>query len=345
MAEHDIPKGVSLDTLHEILAGWSEAGAAEEPRYTTDVEEVTSVSDVVGRQTRFLEEIGVLEPHKQQHVLTDSGQELASALAKGDEECAREQARALLSEWELTQDVRDALESAPMDREELTRQTAEIAEQDLETSRVKTGITTLIDLWEWAGILERDEVGRYRPPESEKPTEAAAVSGDGTTETEAGPTGTARAREAAQEAVEVAESATEAAEAAAEESTEAPGTEGESIEGTAEPLAEESSNAAKAIEQTIEEVTEQAVAETAEATAQDAAREVAEETARKMAAEIAGQVARDVAENTSDELVEEAVQQVTGAAETAEEAAERSKEAAKTVEGQSVEETAKSVAR
>lgn len=119
MAEHNIPKGASLDTLHEILAGWSEAGAAEEPRYTADVEEVTSVSDVVGRQTRFLEEIGVLEPHKQQHELTDPGQELASALAEGDEERAREQARELLSDWDLTRDVRGVLEDNPMEKEEL----------------------------------------------------------------------------------------------------------------------------------------------------------------------------------------------------------------------------------
>lgn len=148
MTEHHIPKGVSLDTLHEIVAGWAEVGADEEPHYTSDVEDVASVSDAVGRQTRFLEEIGVLEPHRQKHRLTDAGQELAYALAAGDEARARDQAREVLSDWGLTDDVQGVLEDNPMAEEELVPIVADLAEHDLDTSRVDTGIGTLLDLYE-----------------------------------------------------------------------------------------------------------------------------------------------------------------------------------------------------
>lgn len=183
MAEHHIPKGVDLDTLQEIIAGWGEVGAVEEPTYTTAVEDVTSISDAVGRQTRFLEEIGVLEPHKQKHRLTDAGGKLASALTAGRDERARTQARELLSNWELTEDVRGVVEGYPMGEADLIPITAQLAGVDLGTSRVETGIRTLLDLYEWAGLLDRDAQGRYRFPE-------AASAADGTKPGEDAPEGT-----------------------------------------------------------------------------------------------------------------------------------------------------------
>jgi len=168
MTTHPVPKGVSLETLQEIVAGWYAAGAASDPQYTTDVEAHTSVSDVVGRQTRFLEAIGILDPHKQKHRLTDAGTTLATALAEDDHEQARAQARDLLADWELTDDVRGVLDQNPMTESALLPVVAALAGQDLDTSRVETGIETLLALYAWAGILEPDSEGRYHSPVSGK---------------------------------------------------------------------------------------------------------------------------------------------------------------------------------
>jgi len=184
MPTHPVPKGVSFETLQEIVAGWYAAGAASDPQYTTDVEAHTSVSDAVGRQTRFLEAIGVLDPHKQKHRLTDAGTTLATALAEDDHEQAKAQARDLLDDWELTDDVRGVLDQNPMTESELLPVVAALTGQDLDTSRVETGIETLLTLYEWAGLLERDSEGRYNSPVSGEtvtenaPAEDIAPAGD-----------------------------------------------------------------------------------------------------------------------------------------------------------------------
>jgi hypothetical protein len=181
MSEHDIPKGVDFETLREVLVGWYEVGAAEEPTYTAEVEEVTSVADVVGRQTRFLEEIGVLDPRKQKHELTDAGEALTAALADGDEEQARRAANELLGEWKLTEEVRGVVAENPMPEARLVPLVAELAGQDLETSRVETGLTTLLEFYDWADLLDSDDEGRYRLPAPDKPDPEQSTE-DGTTD-------------------------------------------------------------------------------------------------------------------------------------------------------------------
>lgn len=176
MTTHHIPKGVSLDTLKDIIAGWDAVGAAAEPTYTSAVEEETGITDAVGRQTRFLEEVGVLEEgDDQKQRLTGEGQELASALAADDEERARERAHELLSVWPVTEQVRGILRQNPTDEETLVPLVAHITGHDLDVSRVRSGITTLLDLYEWAGLLDRGEQNRYRLPDEE---------GEGTEKTE-----------------------------------------------------------------------------------------------------------------------------------------------------------------
>lgn len=264
MSEHHIPKGVGLDTLREILAGWAEAGADESPRYTADVEERTSVSDVVGRQTRFLEELGVLEPHRQKHRLTDAGATLANALAAGEDDRAREQARALLADWPLTEEIRGVVAENPTDEAELVPIVADLADQDLDAARVESGISTLLDAYEWAGLLERDGEGRYRLPEE----------GDADT-------GSAGA-------------ASHADEEAGDASATATAVDGGEPGGTDEPAAEATAG------DTLEGAAEQVVAEAARAAARDAAEEVAREVAESEAEAVAESVAEDVVREAAE---------------------------------------------
>ncbi|MFB6196152.1 MAG: hypothetical protein ABEI80_08260, partial [Haloplanus sp.] len=167
MTERPIPKGVSPETLRDIVAGWAAVGADDAPRYTSDVEEATGISDAVGRQTRFLEALGVLERQGQRHELTDEGAALARALDAGETDRAREEARQLLSDWDVTTDVTRLLYGNPLDRDRLVRHLAALVDQDRDESRVSSGLGTLLDLYEWTGVLERDDAGRYRlPPEA-----------------------------------------------------------------------------------------------------------------------------------------------------------------------------------
>ncbi|MFB6121211.1 MAG: hypothetical protein ABEJ68_08870 [Halobacteriaceae archaeon] len=165
MTERPIPKGVSPETFREVVAGWAAVGADEEPRYTADVEEETGISDAVGRQTRFLESLGVLGRDGQRHRLTDAGAEFARALDEGETDRARESLRDLLADWPVTEDVRGLLRGNPTDREQLVRHLAVLTEQDRDESRVSSGLGTLLDLYDWAGVLERDDADRYRLPE------------------------------------------------------------------------------------------------------------------------------------------------------------------------------------
>ena len=233
MTTRHIPKGVTLDTLREIIAGWDAVGAAAAPQYTSEVEDAVSVSDAVGRQTRFLEEVGVLEPHGQQRRLTDLGAELADALASDDTETAKERTREVLSDWALTEDVRGVLEGNSIAEAALVPVVADLAEQDLDDSRVDTGVSTLLDLYEWVGLLARDEDGQYQLPAdgSEAGATESATDAAGAADDEAESASTAHERttvsdteapaELVAEVVDAAEAAKEAAQDASDAAEEA----------------------------------------------------------------------------------------------------------------------------
>ena len=84
MTELHVPKGVSRETLLDVVRGWYEAGADAEPVHTSTVADDLDLADSVSRQTRFLESVGILETHDQQHRLTESGTALGRALAEDD---------------------------------------------------------------------------------------------------------------------------------------------------------------------------------------------------------------------------------------------------------------------
>ncbi|PSQ22137.1 hypothetical protein BRD04_05035 [Halobacteriales archaeon QS_9_67_17] len=170
MTERPIPKGVSLDTLRDIVAGWAAVGAADEPQYTSDVAEATGISDAVGRQTRFLEAVDVLESEGQHHVLTEAGAPLAQALDSGATDEAREHATDLLGDWTVTDELYGLLRRNQVEREQLERHLAAITDHDHTNSRVSSGVGTLLDLYEWAGLLDRDDEDRCRIPEARRET-------------------------------------------------------------------------------------------------------------------------------------------------------------------------------
>jgi hypothetical protein len=190
MADYHVPKGVSAETLREILSGWAAVGAAAEPRHTADVESVVDVSDAVSRQTRFLEDVGILEAEGQKHRLTADGQAVAGALATDDDERARAAFRELLTAWPPTESLRGVVRDNPTPTDELVAVLAGLTGSDVDTSRVRSGLTTLLDLYEWAGLLGRDDDGRYvLPGDDAGETAAGDEDGDRATTDSDGETG------------------------------------------------------------------------------------------------------------------------------------------------------------
>jgi hypothetical protein len=172
-----IPRGVGRDTLLDILTGWYEAGAAEAPVHTGTVAERTGHPDATARQTRFFETIGALESvDDQQHRLTKRGTPLAAALADGETGLASERAYGLLAGWPLTARARDLLRGDPLTADDLLPRLASFADADLDASRDRVGLRTLLDLWTWAGALDRTDDGLYLPGR----VDGAGGGGDGT---------------------------------------------------------------------------------------------------------------------------------------------------------------------
>lgn len=179
MSDHAVPKGVSLETLMEILSGWAAVGGARESHYTVDVEDHTGIRDAVGRQNAFFEELGLLEPDGQKHRLTETGAGVAGPLVVADEKRAVEVIRPVLKSWPPTEEIRGLVRGNPMTEEELVPLIAAATGQDSETSRIHTGIRTVLELLEWADLLEQNDEGLYCTPESD------ITSSVPTTETEA----------------------------------------------------------------------------------------------------------------------------------------------------------------
>jgi len=218
MTEYAIPKGVSLDTLQDLVAGWAATGAAVEPRRTADVEDETGVTDATGRQNAFLEALDILDPtENQRHELTDQGARLARALAKDDEATARETAHDVLADWPATEQIQGLVRGNPMSRDELRPLVAAATGHELDDARVGTGVNTLLDLLEWSGHLERDDEGRFvHPAAAEASAEEAAEEAAGELESavERVEPESAVERATPKEAVERVEEPAEGAEAA-----------------------------------------------------------------------------------------------------------------------------------
>ncbi|MFT4904267.1 MAG: hypothetical protein ACI8UR_000823 [Natronomonas sp.] len=278
MADHSIPKGVSLDTLQDILTGWASVGAAQEPHYTTDIEEHAGVTDAAGRQNEFFEALGILEKVKQKHRLTETGADIAGALLVAEEEKAVENLREQLESWPVTEEIQGVVRGNPLSEENLIPVVAAMTGEDPESSRVETGTRTLLEMLEWIDLLERDADGRYRLPESERATAA-----EETEEIDGGKAAIEEADAAVERVEEPAEEAEEPpedeAEAETEETTEEVTPAGD---GVAEAEPAETTAEAKGVPVGAEVGTEESVDEAMAENATDAMDEAAESTTEEI---------------------------------------------------------------
>ncbi len=176
MGEYDIPKGVSRETLLDIVAGWYEAGAAGGPTNTADAAAACGHPDATGRQSAFLESVGVLAARGQDHELTARGADLAASLADDDEAAARAAFRELLLGWPFARALRGVVEDDPVEEDDLLEHAATMSASDTENDRERTGLRTLMSLFVWAGVLSHTPEGRYTAGDASGGDEALRVS-------------------------------------------------------------------------------------------------------------------------------------------------------------------------
>jgi len=167
MPTYHLPRDVSRDALLDVVAGWDDTAPAME-------------------QTEFLESVGVIAHTGEGYQLTERGRALAGALADGDEARARERARVLLGDWAATEGVRGVVRGNPTDADELARIVAGMTGHDPEDSGVRGGFETLLECYEWAGLLGRDGDGRYRLPEARAASEAVTGTAESAAEARCG---------------------------------------------------------------------------------------------------------------------------------------------------------------
>lgn len=157
MVQYAIPKRVGLDDIKDILKAYYVEGAHDEPVSTPAVEDTAQLPDRVGRQTEFLEEVGLLEKAGQQRKLTDAGEEIAEALMGGGEEQAKVRMRELFTDWEFTSKIQGFVQmQGPVEESQLIEYITANAKSD-----DKRGKDTLVDALLWADILDESEDGLY----------------------------------------------------------------------------------------------------------------------------------------------------------------------------------------
>ena len=164
MVDHPVPK-TQIETLREIIEGYYEAGEVDELVDQEDVVPETDLGeDVIRRQKKFLADIGILEKDGYDYTLLESGNQIGRALAFDRESNAKENFKQLLVGWDVTSELQGDLGDDEYDREDVIDSLAYITETDSSNDRKRTGLSALIDLYQWTGILSENSDGKYHVP-------------------------------------------------------------------------------------------------------------------------------------------------------------------------------------
>lgn len=166
MVDHPVPK-TQIETLREIIEGYYEAGEVDELVEQEDVVPETDLGeDVIRRQKKFLADIGILEKDGYDYTLLEPGNQIGRALAFDRESNAKENFKQLFVDWDVTSELERDLVDGEHDRGDVIDSLAYITETDLSNNRNRTGLSALIDLYQWTGILSENSDGKYHAPNS-----------------------------------------------------------------------------------------------------------------------------------------------------------------------------------
>ena len=162
MPNHPIPK-TQIETLKDIIEGYYEAADAGELVEDEDVEDETEYSaDVIRRQKKFFADVRVLEKDGYDYTLLEPGHQIGRALAFDRGSDAVEGFGELLTGWEVTDQLKDDLGNKRHAKDKVIESLAYLTETDHSSSRKKTGLSALVDLYRWTGILSETGDGEYQ---------------------------------------------------------------------------------------------------------------------------------------------------------------------------------------
>jgi hypothetical protein len=164
MAELTTPAAASFETLNNILIGFYRAGAFENACSNEEVNSRTGISvDVISRNNGFFKELQILSREGAKHKLTEAGRDYAKYLHYGQLNDAKKVLARLMSAWEPIAKLLDTVElKGPLAREELVSQVAMRAEVSTDNPRYSTGVSALIDLLLFAGLIAESAEGLER---------------------------------------------------------------------------------------------------------------------------------------------------------------------------------------
>jgi len=157
MSEFEIPKRASLNDIKDILKAYYLAGAHTDPVRTSEVKNTAQLGDKVGRQTKFLVSLGLLSKKGRDRQLTEDGESIAEALMAGNESLSKSLMRETLNGWKFTDKITGFVrmqEPDPVEEDRLREFISANAESD-----DGRGQKTLLELLNWANILDADENG------------------------------------------------------------------------------------------------------------------------------------------------------------------------------------------
>lgn len=163
---HEIPR-TTLDSLKEVLAGYNKIAEPGEKITDEGVGEVRDISaDNARRQKKFLDGIGVLKKDGHDYLLTEAGHELGKQIRFNKDDEAAEIFEELLDDWEPKAEILSYVDDDGIGREELANNVALVTATELSDRRRELGAETVIDLFEWASFIKKEDDGMYRMVES-----------------------------------------------------------------------------------------------------------------------------------------------------------------------------------
>lgn len=158
MADYAIPKRASLEEIQDILKAYYIEGAHSDPVSTSVVEDTADLGQKkVGRQTSFLDEIGLIKKVGSERQLTNDGEAISEALMSGNTSLAKSLMREVLKDWEFTDKIEGFVrmqQPEPVESSRLMEYLTANAD-----SNDRRGRSTLLDLLAWTEILEESEDG------------------------------------------------------------------------------------------------------------------------------------------------------------------------------------------
>lgn len=182
MSRYEIPKASDKVIKQSVMGFYRASDAGEAIDHDEAAEESESSGDVIRRQKKFLADIGILEKEgRSDYALTEDGRDLGRALTHERDDAARDKMREIFNSWQAVADIKDDLSSDYVSKEEVRNSIAFITENELDSTRLSAGANGLIDLLEWAEILETNEEGEYRVVKKtvdEAPSSSSSVESD-----------------------------------------------------------------------------------------------------------------------------------------------------------------------